>query len=319
MRAPTFRRLAAVTAGFAFCQIALGAVVRVSGSGLGCGNSWPLCHGHLYPDANPESIIEYAHRTVGSLTGVLLVATVVVAWLAFRRTRPGLAWLATAAGGTIVIEGLLGGLVVFRDLASPLVLVHLAVAEALVALLLTAALLSLPVPAGERPPGRSYRRLTIVALGLTYVLILTGSSVVASSADSFCKSWPLCGGGFRFDFQGVNAFNMLHRLMAGAVGLLLLHTLSLALRRWRSVPGLGWAAGLTIVALLAQIGIGYPAAIFHDVGAVNGAHVAAATAVWLGMVATAVLANRRYEAAEARAPAPAAPLGGKAEIGGEPA
>ena len=310
----TFRKLAVLTAVFAFCQISLGAVVRVSGSGLGCGNSWPLCHGHPYPDPNVQSVIEYAHRTVGSLTGLLLIATVAAAWVAFRKTRKDLVWLATAAGGTIVVEGLLGGLVVFKDLASPLVLVHLAVAEALVGLLLVAVLRSLPVPAGAPSAGSSYARLTLVALALTYLLIVTGSSVVASNADAVCKSWPLCGGGFQLDFQGVDAFNMLHRLTAGAVALLLLHTLSLGLRRWRSVPGIGWAAGLTIAALLVQVGIGFPAAIFHDVGAVNGAHVAGATAVWLGMVATAVLANRQRALAAVSLEAP-----GPGGVEGEPA
>lgn len=313
----TFRKLAVLTAAFGFCQISLGAVVRVSGSGLGCGSTWPLCHGHLYPDPDLQSVVEYTHRTVGSLTGLLLVATVIVAWVVFRRTRKDLVWLASAAGATIVVEGLLGGLVVFRDLASPLVLVHLAVAEALVGLLLAAVLRSLPVPPGAGVAGPSYARLTTLALVLTYFLVLTGSSVVASDADAVCKSWPFCGGGLHLDFRGVNAFNMLHRLTAGLVGLYLLHTLSLGLRRWRSVPGLGWAAGLTILALLVQVGIGFPAAVFHDVGAVNGAHVGGATAVWLGVVATAVLAHRRLVPAGEPAPE-RAPQGGP-EAEGEPA
>src|SRR5438093_12883218 len=93
LSAATFRRLAFLTASFAYLQIALGGVVRVTDSGLGCPD-WPLCHGRLYPAADIHSIIEYSHRTVGTITVVLLIVTVVTAWLVFRRTRPIHAWLA---------------------------------------------------------------------------------------------------------------------------------------------------------------------------------------------------------------------------------
>ena len=73
-----FRRLAVLTAVFAYAQIALGGVVRVSGSGLGCPD-WPLCHGRPYPPADAHAIIEYSHRAVGSVTGVLIIATVIFA------------------------------------------------------------------------------------------------------------------------------------------------------------------------------------------------------------------------------------------------
>ena len=82
-----FRRVAVLTAIFAYLQIALGGVVRVSGSGLGCPD-WPLCHGRPYPPADLHAIIEYSHRTVGVVTGVLIIATVVGAWLVFRTRRP---------------------------------------------------------------------------------------------------------------------------------------------------------------------------------------------------------------------------------------
>ncbi len=111
LRPSTFRRLAVLATVFACAQISLGAAVRVSGSGIGCGNDWPLCRGHIVPPANTRAIIEYAHRSVGSLTGVLLILTVVVGWLTFRRSQPLVIWLVTAAAGLIVLEGLLGALV----------------------------------------------------------------------------------------------------------------------------------------------------------------------------------------------------------------
>src|SRR5689334_20499163 len=109
-----FRVVAFTTAFFAYLQIALGGVVRVSGSGLGCPD-WPLCNGRPYPPANLHSIIEYSHRTVGAITGLLLIATVVTAWLIYRNRRPAVAWLATASLVAIGAEGLVGGVVVVNE------------------------------------------------------------------------------------------------------------------------------------------------------------------------------------------------------------
>src|SRR2546423_926309 len=134
-----FRRVAFLTAFFAYLQIALGGVVRVTGSGLGCPD-WPLCHGRPYPAADVHSIIEYSHRTVGSITSLLLVITVVLAWLLFRQQRPVVAWLATAALVAIGGEVLLGAGGVVNELASWLGLVHLQVAVGAAAAVTGAAL-----------------------------------------------------------------------------------------------------------------------------------------------------------------------------------
>src|SRR5438067_11165301 len=142
-----FRRVAFLTAFFAYLQIALGGVVRVTGSGLGCPD-WPLCHGRPYPAADVHSIIEYSHRTVGTVTGILLIVTVVSAWIVFRRSRPVVAWLATGSLVAIAAEGAIGGVVVANELAPWLVLVHLGLAMILLGCLLATAILALPTSPG---------------------------------------------------------------------------------------------------------------------------------------------------------------------------
>ncbi len=291
-----FRRLAVVTAIFAYLQIALGGVVRVSGSGLGCPD-WPLCHGRPYPAPDIHSIIEYSHRTVGTITGVLVIATVIGAWLVFRTRRPIVAWLATATLVAIACEGALGGVVVVRELAPWLVAVHLGLAMIIVGCLIAAAVMSMPASLGVPDP--RFRRLAAVAVVATYVMLLTGSAVVASNADAACRSWPLCGGGFEFDFSGANAFTMLHRGMVLVVCLLLLHVLSTAIRRHHAVSGMRFIAAGTVVALAVQIAVGAASAI-TDAALANGFHVALATLVWSGVITTALLTVPRSD----RSPAP---------------
>src|SRR5258706_3042246 len=109
------RRVFLLAAIFAYLQIALGGVVRVTGSGLGCPD-WPLCNGRPYPPADLNAIIEYSHRTVGALTGLLIVATVVAAWAVFRTRRPAVAWLATSSVIAFAAEAALGAVVVLTQL-----------------------------------------------------------------------------------------------------------------------------------------------------------------------------------------------------------
>src|SRR5260370_2855473 len=222
------RRLALVTAAFAYLQIALGGLVRVSGSGLGCPD-WPLCHGRPYPPADPHAIIEYSHRAVGTVTGLLIIATVVLAWVVFRTRRPLVAWIATASLIGVVGGGALGGMVVANELQPWLVVVHLGLAMMILGFLVATAVLAGPPSAGIED--RSFRRLTAVTASATYVMLLTGSTVVASNADQGCRSWPLCGGGFTPDFSGANAFTLPHRGASLFIGLLIVYVLVTAIRR----------------------------------------------------------------------------------------
>jgi heme A synthase len=287
---PFFRRLAVVTALFAYLQIALGGVVRVSGSGLGCPD-WPLCHGRPYPPADVHSIIEYSHRLVGSVTGVLIIATVVLAWVVWRTRRPIVAWLATASLIGVVGEGALGGVVVANDLSSWLVLLHLGLAMMILGFLVATAVMARPASAGVDAP--TFKRLAAIAVGATYVLLLTGSTVVASGADSSCKTWPLCGSGFSLDFTGASAFTMLHRGSVLVLGALLVYVLVAALRR----PGLGTAAAATLAVFLVQVAVGAGAAV-TDGAFFNGLHVALATLVWAGVLTTALLTLPRADRGE---------------------
>jgi heme A synthase len=282
-----FRRLAVVTALFAYLQIALGGLVRVSGSGLGCPD-WPLCHGRPYPPANLHAIIEYSHRAVGSVTGVLIIATVVTAWVVWRARRPAVAWLAAASLIGVVGEGVLGGVVVVNDLASWLVLIHLGLAMIILGALVATAVMSMPPSPGAAEPG--FRRLAATAVGATYLLLLTGSTVVASGADASCRAWPLCGSGLTPDFAGVNVFTMLHRGSVLVIGALLVFVLLRAAR----FEGLRVTAIATLAIFSLQVAVGAGAAV-TDASFFNGLHVALATLVWAGTLATAMLTLPRAD------------------------
>jgi heme A synthase len=189
-------------------------------------------------------------------------------------------------------EGILGGIVVAKELSPWLVVVHLGLAMMILGFLVATAVAAMPASNGA--PDLNFRRLAIAATAATYLMMLTGSTVVASGADNSCNSWPLCGGGFALDFTGANAFTMLHRGTVLVVGLLLLHVLSTAFIRWRSVRGMGPIAIGAIIALVLQIGVGAGSAITGN-AVFDGLHVAIGTLVWSGVLATTLLTFPRAD------------------------
>ena len=57
-------------------SILAGAFVRATGSGDGCGSTWPTCKGKIIPQLSDTSeIIEFSHR---SISGILLIVTLII-------------------------------------------------------------------------------------------------------------------------------------------------------------------------------------------------------------------------------------------------
>ena len=71
-----FRLLALAAAASAWALVAVGGIVRVTESGLGCPD-WPLCNGRVVPHDAKEPWIETSHRWVAGLVTVLVVLVAV--------------------------------------------------------------------------------------------------------------------------------------------------------------------------------------------------------------------------------------------------
>src|SRR5437588_4804724 len=246
------RGLSLATAVVTYALVVLGGVVRVSGSGLGCPD-WPLCHGRLLPPLNLHAIIEYSHRTTTVLATTLMVLTAVMAWLWLRRRRD-LVTGATLALGLLVVQITLGAITVKLELPPIVVLVHLANAMALLGAVSVTAVAAMTTPIRGPHDVMAMRWARAAAAG-TYLLIVSGSLVVASGASGACDAWPLCGGGFSLAFDGRPSIQILHRALAGLIGLLVVISL-LVMARHRREPAVRGTVALTLAALAFQVAVG---------------------------------------------------------------
>ena len=306
----------------AFALIILGGVVRVTGSGLGCGGDWPLCDGRLLPALTAADIIEYSHRLVASaIVGPLIIATAAVAGLRFRKER----WLSISAAVAVVLllmQGGLGGVTVLTELPGHIVAAHLALAQALLGCLLLIlvaayrrpAAAAIPSIADNRPTDLAestatnewmatarFPRWAMLSALATYLLILSGAYVTATpGALAACPDWPLCQG-WTLPFDHLPAVNMFHRLVAALLGLLIIYTLHLGWRGGGRESGGGKIiralslAGLILFAAQLLVGgiavwTGFPVEL-------RALHIALATAVWAVMASLALLSSRPMAAA----------------------
>jgi heme a synthase len=195
----------------------MGAIVTKTGSGEGCGNSWPLCYGKFLPtQPELETIIEYSHRIVSGTLGIMVIILAVWAWKQipyFKETKP----LAILSVFFIVLQGLLGAGAVIWGQSSAVLALHFGFS-----LLSFASVLLLTILCFEdvRKPvhfhtTQLYRWNIYFLFIYLYIVVYTGALVRHFNASLSCSDWPLCNGSWAFPNNGLAAIQYVHRLAAG--------------------------------------------------------------------------------------------------------
>ena len=275
-----FFTLALTTAALTLGLIVFGAVVRVTDSGLGCGNHWPLCNGSIFPPLdNITAWIEWTHRLFAALIGIFGLITLGLAWYGYRQNdRSALNFTALAAL-LFIVQSLLGALVVKLDLPPTFVTLHLGVA-----MLLFGALIAAAVFARYRPAASESDQVTTLAYtnaAFALLIILTGALVRGSGATLACTEWPLCTGGTILPtaLGELAMIHMLHRFAVLAFGITLA-ILVWQVFRTRSDSLVRNLAVGALVAYLMQAGIG-ALYVFSVAAPIWGAaHVGMAATTW---------------------------------------
>src|SRR2546430_7411219 len=289
----TFGRLASAAVVATYVLIILGGLVRATGAGLACPD-WPLCHGRLMPPLDPLVLIEWSHRFVASIVGILTVVVAVAAWRLRKAGQPGLVGLSNLALVLVIVQIGLGGLTVRHELTAWLVVAHLGTAMAFFATLIIITVFAMAGPAAPRrhDPFRALAILTVVA---TFGLVLIGGYVSASGAGLACPDWPLCYGQLRPSLTGGVGAHLLPRFAAAIAGALIIVTAAAAYRTQTRRPQLQAASAIAVGLLILQIILGALNIEYRLADAVTIAHLATAAALFATLVVLAVLASRVSE------------------------
>ena len=287
-----FRAVALLGLIAAIAQVTLGGIVRVTNSGDACPD-WPLCHGQLIPPLDYHTMLEYSHRLSATVVGILVVIALYLAWRHFRESRPTL--LSTSAGTILVIAAVvLGGLTVLSELTWWVRLIHLGLAELVVASMALAWLSSGTVGEDssletvERPRFRFDRPLMWATLGGVMIMILYGSYIVGAGYGSSCGSWPLCQGWGIPDGIAFQA-HMGHRYLAVIVFALVAGMGHVAWRRGAVDSELRWLTVLTGGFLVVEILVGAFTVWLDFTAAVKSLHLTVATLMWASAVLLAAV------------------------------
>jgi len=286
-----------------FALIVFGGIVRITGSGMGCGDHWPLCNGRLIPPMDLPTLIEYGHRLAALVVAALVVAVALLARASRGRApdvpdgRTGgvarLRRLGLLAVVLLVVQILLGAVTVWLELPPTSVILHLGAAMLLLA--------TLAVLASEAyGPGRAARvdavsRMAWWTAVAGFGVVLLGGLTANLDAGFACQGFPLCNGEWTPAGNPLVHTHWTHRLAAyGLAGWCLALPLLLSRRRPDDLR-LRRTGTLAAAIVLVQIVIGAAMVLNQLEGSLRVTHVGLGAAVFVVLV---VLAWRaKYPAA----------------------
>ena len=262
-RAIWARRLAVVSAIGMLIVLLMGARVTATGSGDGCGNDWPLCHGGFLPADTFESLTEYSHRLVTGIEGVVVLAATILAW-PLRKRHPEFRVLVPAMMGTLVLQSLMGAAAVRWPTSPEVMATHFGISliclasASLVAFILIEARVSnrdRPVDASGAIAG--FRWLLIATFVMSIVVAYSGAYVRHTNSELACATWPTCTGDLvpRIDHTPPG-IQTLHRVLAGTISLLIAGVALWAYRLRQTRPDLQALGIAALVIVFFQVMVG---------------------------------------------------------------
>jgi cytochrome c oxidase assembly protein subunit 15 len=255
-----------------------GALVRITGSGLGC-STWPECTPGSYtptpdqPEAPLHAWIEFGNRL---LTFVLLINALALMFTILKSGKRELRRLGALQILGILAQGVLGGITVLTALNPATVAAHF-----LLSIILIAGALSLR----QRAHGKSPIEITLIPLVskliwlhllLTALVIFAGTIVTGSgphAGDSAAERFNLDSRTMAW----IHA-DLVIALLGVSIALLIAIRLGLAGQARQVLSG---RIQIFLIVALAQGGIGYIQYFTKLPEALVAAHIIGSIAVWL--------------------------------------
>jgi len=304
--------LSLIAAAYTYVLVVFGGIVRITGSGLGCGDDWPRCNGHWIPPFTFETIIEYTHRLLAAGIGLVVLGAVGYAFA--RRNAPGMA----GRGGLLrplglatllfVAQALLGAVTVRLELPTQVTVAHFVTAMLFIATLIVAAVrggifgesrgVSPDLTAADTDRLRKVATWSLTAAIIGLIVVAFGAITANTpGAPAGCMGFPLCSGALLPTAGAVPAeIQWAHRVAAFTL-LFVVIAAAAATRRAGAAAPVRRAARISVGLVLAQLVV---AAMLIELVLppfLQALHLAVGAAVWFSLVAWAAQAGRDRAAA----------------------
>lgn len=290
--ARAFERFAWLVLIYGIFVIIWGAVVRATGSGAGCGAHWPLCNGVVLPlEPRLQTVIEFVHR---STSGIILILTVLLVWLARRIFPAGHAARRASVGAMVfvLIEAAVGaGIVLLRlveDNASALragyIAVHLMNTLVLVGMYVWTVFAAQPRSTTWTPVMASARE-PWMRIGLAGMLLVCAAGAVVALGDTLFPADSVAAG-FAADADPTSHFlirlRMWHPLLA--VALSIYWMIVITQNESLDEPSLRNPARLALWLILGQVALGIVNILALAPLALQMAHLLVSNLLWIALV-----------------------------------
>jgi len=282
-----------------FAQVVFGALVRITGSGMGCGDHWPDCYGAFTPahDA-PTLLVEISHRYGAAALSIAIIALVFLAWT--HRKEVGVA----GAGGVlrpsllalalVIVAALFGAVTVKLSLNPLVVVTHLAIAMSLLAVLVVVVVRAggfgaRSVPARYQRTVRSGRAAVVI----TFVVLVFGALTANTpGAATACQGFPLCR--VMPEHGTPLLIQVTHRIIAF---LLLGHLIGITIgvRKRDETRAVRIAAWTALGVVIAQVIVAAAMVELSLPAQLRSIHQAVGTALWIAVVTLTALASGTVE------------------------
>ena len=295
------RRLSIAALGVACLHLVFGAIVRISGSGMGCGDHWPKCFGYWFPPLDrPDLIVEVSHRYLAS---ILVITMSAMALVAFHHRREegvggsgGVLRSSLGALAAVFSAAILGGVTVKMGNAPWATVAHWLVAMTLLAMVATTAIragaLGGASAAAQRGTARGWRAARAAAALAILAVALGGLTAKHPGAAVACTTVPSCGRNPIVDASAVWV-QMIHRTFAV---LLVLHLFGMVMmlrkRRTDEAPIVVRTAHIALGMVLLQLAVASAMILMHLPAVLRSLHEATGVGIWLSCFVLAYLARR---------------------------
>jgi cytochrome c oxidase assembly protein subunit 15 len=301
----TLARLGTASVILTYLHLVFGGIVRISGSGMGCGDSWPRCNGSWIPPFdNATVLVEYTHRLLALLVTISITWLAAAAWR--RRNEPGVG----GAGGVlrpagtalalVVVVALVGMVTVKLGNLPSATVAHWTLAMTLLAVVIIAAVRAGALGgAFARAQGGTPRAVRSLGAGavLAFVAVVMGGLVAkVPGAAVACTTFFLCGRETGTS-QGVADIQLTHRVVAYVLFFHVLGVATAVSRRAGEAAAVKRAATVAASLVILQVVIGLSMVMSGLRAPLRSAHEAVGVGVWLSMFLAAYLARTAARAA----------------------